>query len=205
MKKLVLFFLFVTSTLFSQNFKLGFGYQTCLTGNDNFMPFIPGGLKIHGKYKVSEKFSLLTNTSLMLLIDDDAKRGKTYKTDNYIIAQFEESVLFYPFNPHFNPYLGFGIGYYTFALTGSEHPKTFDSQTNEDVIGESINDSFGLLISAGVSGMKGFFVELKLSILKPTLVLDVTKNLDITHTRKVNRSINFNSLFLNLGYEFSLF
>ncbi len=205
MKRILILILLVNSAICSQNFKLGFGYQTYLSGNDTFLPIFIGGLKIHGKYKLNEKYALLTNTSLMLLFDDYTKKGQTYQADNYYVAQFEESFLYYLFKSDLRPYMGAGISYYIFRTEGRVHPKTFNLQTNEQVIGEFIDGSFGFLINTGLSITEGFFAELKLLILNPTLVLDVIKDGDIRQKRKVNRTINLNSIFFSFGYEFTLF
>ncbi len=201
MKKLFLLLILMSTISSAQSFYIGFGQQSYILGNPNFS-LSPLGLKIHGRYKISNDFSLLTNTSLSLM---PAKKGAvTYQTDNFIQIQFEESVLYFFRKYNFKPYVGVGIGYYINKVQTSTHPVTFNIETNEEAIGETVDAGLGFLLNTGLSKFYGLTVELKFIVHNPTLNIDVIKDGDIRKMRKVQHTINFNSLFLSLVYEFSL-
>ncbi len=94
--------------------------------------------------------------------------------------------------------------YYINKSEGSQHPHTYSIENREDVYGESFSNSFGLSLHGGLADLYGFYVELKFVIQNPKQILDVY-NYDRQEMRKVEKAINFNALFLGIGYEFSLF
>ncbi len=206
MKKLTLIFLFVASSIFSQNLGLGIGWQTYLLGNDDYS-FALGGPKVHFKLNFEHNISLFSNVSMVYMLHANGG-GEIPRTDDFVLTQIEESVLYTFADYKSRPYFGVGFGYYRNKL--GVHGMITNYNGNEEVWGVSIKNSIGVLFQLGVANLAGFFIELKYVIDKPTLELELQKyiydNQDF-RTERIHESktVNLSSLFLSLGYEFSLF
>ncbi len=202
MKKYFFLILFYSANLLAQSGEMGIGAQLYLFGNKNFSSSIPG-LKLHFKYGFSDKFSSLSNASVMLF--DKARNSELYKAEFIILVQMEESVLYRFASFRFEPYIGAGIGYYLINHKIHGHHVSYDETT--DVWGEKISNGFGILFNVGVSDFFGVFVELKYVVHKPTVNLELVQyyNNGTTENKELEKTVSFNALYLNIGYAFSLF
>ncbi len=204
MKKIIVVVLFfLTTNLFPQTFDLGIGHQSYILGNSSFS-FGPIGLKLHGKYNFNKKLSSLSNVSFMYFTK---ARNSTvlYRTHEITLFQLEQSALYHFSGSKFKPYLGAGLGYYiTRLITGGN---VYSYRNNQEIWGESVSNSFGAVLHAGISDFHGVFVEFKFIIYSPTLKRDIVKYYENRTYENITETetVNFNSLFFNFGYEFALF
>ncbi len=200
---IIIIFLFLLETNINpQTFDIGIGQQSYLLGNKNYKSSIIG-VKIHGRYLLNQNYSLLTNASGMFV---PYERGNDFHlgTDGFFTFQLEESILFAFKKINFKPYLGLGIGYYINKKNATSGHITKYFNDNELIFGESIENSFGVVINGGISDFYGLLLEIKYVFFYPKIELDL-HNVHTFKRRKVEETINLSGLYFSIVYEFKLF